>query len=149
MIQIDRGSAAGEKSNLKVKSLKQMLVLAQTGGVTSRIFALVKDLSIDAIQARNASPMMLSRNGRRSGPATLRINGGSRGRGVTPAHCRRPSHLSRMNYFLAGWIRLATINYQEVDELLAHIGISVRHPATFDFEVDMATLEKIAHRCSS
>lgn len=31
----------------KVKSLKQ--VLALTGGVTSRIFALVKDLSIDAI----------------------------------------------------------------------------------------------------
>jgi hypothetical protein len=36
-----------KKSNLKVKSLKQ--VLALTGGVTSRIFALVKDLSIDAI----------------------------------------------------------------------------------------------------
>lgn len=46
---------------------------------------------------------------------------------------------------LSGWlIRLATINYCEVDELLAHIGISVRHPATFDFEVHMATLEKIA-----
>ena len=46
---------------------------------------------------------------------------------------------------LSGWlIRLATINYCEVDELLAHIGISVRHPAAFDFEVDMATLEKIA-----
>jgi DNA polymerase III delta prime subunit len=37
----------GKKSNLKVKSLKQILAL--TGGVTSRIFALVKDLSIDAI----------------------------------------------------------------------------------------------------
>jgi hypothetical protein len=35
------------KSNLKVRSLKQILAL--TGGVTSRIFALVKDLSIDAI----------------------------------------------------------------------------------------------------
>ncbi len=46
---------------------------------------------------------------------------------------------------LSGWlIRLATINYCEVEELLAHIGIAVRHPATFDFEVDMATLEKIA-----
>lgn len=38
-----------QKSNLKVKSLKQILAL--TGGVTSRIFALVKDLSIDAIQS--------------------------------------------------------------------------------------------------
>jgi hypothetical protein len=38
-----------KKSNLKVKSLKQ--ILAQTGGVTSRIFALVKDLSIDAIHS--------------------------------------------------------------------------------------------------
>jgi len=36
-----------KKSNLKVKSLKQILAL--TGGVTSRIFALIKDLSIDAI----------------------------------------------------------------------------------------------------
>jgi hypothetical protein len=36
-----------KKSNLKVRSLKQILAL--TGGVTSRIFALVKDLSIDAI----------------------------------------------------------------------------------------------------
>lgn len=36
-----------KKTNLKVKSLKQ--TLAMTGGVTSRIFALVKDLSIDAI----------------------------------------------------------------------------------------------------
>jgi len=36
-----------KKSNLKVKSLKQ--VLALTGGVTSRIFALIKNLSIDAI----------------------------------------------------------------------------------------------------
>ncbi|MDZ4066462.1 MAG: TniB family NTP-binding protein [Tabrizicola sp.] len=36
-----------KKSNLKVKSLKQILAL--TGGVTSRIFSLVKDLSIDAI----------------------------------------------------------------------------------------------------
>jgi hypothetical protein len=38
-----------KKSNLKVKSLKQ--ILAQTGGVTSRIFALVKDLSIDSIHS--------------------------------------------------------------------------------------------------
>jgi hypothetical protein len=38
-----------KESNLKVKSLKQ--ILAQTGGVTSRIFALVKDLSIDAIHS--------------------------------------------------------------------------------------------------
>jgi hypothetical protein len=38
-----------KKSNLRVKSLKQMLAL--TGGVTSRIFALVKDLSIDAIRS--------------------------------------------------------------------------------------------------
>lgn len=46
---------------------------------------------------------------------------------------------------LSGWlIRLATINYCEVDELLAHIGIAVRHPATFDFEVDRLILEKIA-----
>ena len=37
------------KSNLKVRSLKQILAL--TGGVTSRIFALVKDLSIDAINS--------------------------------------------------------------------------------------------------
>ena len=36
-----------KKSNLQVRSLKQILAL--TGGVTSRIFALVKDLSIDAI----------------------------------------------------------------------------------------------------
>ncbi len=36
-----------KKSNLKVKSLKQILSL--TGGVTSRIFSLVKDLSIEAI----------------------------------------------------------------------------------------------------
>ena len=36
-----------KKSNLKVRSLKQILAL--TGGVTSRIFSLVKDLSIDAI----------------------------------------------------------------------------------------------------
>ena len=36
-----------KKSNLRVKSLKQILAL--TGGVTSRIFALIKDLSIDAI----------------------------------------------------------------------------------------------------
>ena len=36
-----------KKSNLKVKSLKQILAL--TGGVTSRIFSLVKELSIDAI----------------------------------------------------------------------------------------------------
>lgn len=36
-----------KKSNLKVKSLKQILAL--TGGVTSRIFALIKDLAIDAI----------------------------------------------------------------------------------------------------
>ena len=36
-----------KKSNLKVKALKQILAL--TGGVTSRIFALIKDLSIDAI----------------------------------------------------------------------------------------------------
>ena len=36
-----------KKSSLKVRSLKQILAL--TGGVTSRIFALVKDLSIDAI----------------------------------------------------------------------------------------------------
>lgn len=36
-----------KKSNLKVKSLKKILAL--TGGVTSRIFALIKDLSIDAI----------------------------------------------------------------------------------------------------
>ncbi len=36
-----------KKSNLKVKSLKQILAL--TGGVTSRIFALIKELSIDAI----------------------------------------------------------------------------------------------------
>jgi len=46
---------------------------------------------------------------------------------------------------LSGWlIRLATINYCEVAELLAHIGIAVRHPATFGFEVDRPTLEKIA-----
>jgi len=38
-----------KKSNLKVKSLKQ--ILAQTGGVTSRIFALVQDLYIDAIHS--------------------------------------------------------------------------------------------------
>ena len=36
-----------KKSNLKVKSLKQILAL--TGGVTSRIYALVTDLAIDAI----------------------------------------------------------------------------------------------------
>lgn len=36
-----------KKTCLKVRSLKQILALA--GGVTSRIFALVKDLSIDAI----------------------------------------------------------------------------------------------------
>lgn len=36
-----------KKSNLKVKSLTQILAL--TGGVTLRIFALIKDLSIDAI----------------------------------------------------------------------------------------------------
>lgn len=36
-----------KKSNLKIKSLKQILALS--GGVTSRIFSLVKDLSIDAI----------------------------------------------------------------------------------------------------
>ena len=36
-----------KKSNLQVKSLRQ--ILAPTGGVTSRIFALVKDLAIDAI----------------------------------------------------------------------------------------------------
>ena len=36
-----------KESNLKVKSLKQILALS--GGVTSRIFALIKDLSIDAI----------------------------------------------------------------------------------------------------
>ena len=41
-------------------------------------------------------------------------------------------------------IRLATINYCEVDELLAHIGIAVRHPATLDFEVDMATVKRKA-----
>ena len=46
---------------------------------------------------------------------------------------------------LCGWlIRLENANYCEVDELLAHIGIAVRHPATLDFEVDMATVEKIA-----
>lgn len=46
---------------------------------------------------------------------------------------------------LSGWlIRLATTNYCEVDELLAHIGLAVRHPATLDFEVDLATFEKIA-----
>jgi len=41
-----------KKSNLKVKSLKQILAL--TGGVTSRIFALVKDMSIDATYRRFA-----------------------------------------------------------------------------------------------
>ena len=46
---------------------------------------------------------------------------------------------------LSGWlIRLATTNYCEVDELPAHIGIAVRHPTTLDFEVDMATVKKIA-----
>lgn len=46
---------------------------------------------------------------------------------------------------LSGWlIRLATINYCEVDELLAHIGVAVRHPASLDFEVGMATVKKIA-----
>jgi len=39
---------------------------------------------------------------------------------------------------------LATINYCEVDELLAHIGIAVRRPTTLNFEVDMATVKKIA-----
>lgn len=37
-----------KKSNLKVKSLRQILAL--TGGVTSRVFSLVKDLAIDAIR---------------------------------------------------------------------------------------------------
>jgi hypothetical protein len=37
-----------QKSNLKVKSLRQILAL--TGGVTSRVFSLVKDLAIDAIR---------------------------------------------------------------------------------------------------
>lgn len=36
-----------KKSNMKAKSLKQ--ILAPTGRVTSRIFSLVKDLSIGAI----------------------------------------------------------------------------------------------------
>ena len=36
------------KSNLRVKSLRQILAL--TGGVTSRVFSLVKDLAIDAIR---------------------------------------------------------------------------------------------------
>jgi hypothetical protein len=38
-----------KKSSLKVKSLGQ--VLALTGGVTSRVFSLGKDLSIDAIRS--------------------------------------------------------------------------------------------------
>ena len=38
-----------QKSNLKVKSLRQILAL--TGGVTSRVFSLVKDLAIDAIRS--------------------------------------------------------------------------------------------------
>lgn len=38
-----------KKSNLKVKSLRQILAL--TGGVTSRVFSLVKDLAIDAIRS--------------------------------------------------------------------------------------------------
>ncbi|MHC1551272.1 hypothetical protein [Phyllobacterium sp. K27] len=38
-----------KKSNLNIKPLKQILAL--TGGVTSRIFSLVKDLSIDAIHS--------------------------------------------------------------------------------------------------
>jgi hypothetical protein len=37
-----------KKSNRKVKSLRQILAL--TGGVTSRVFSLVKDLAIDAIR---------------------------------------------------------------------------------------------------
>jgi hypothetical protein len=37
-----------KKSNLKVKSLRQILAL--TGGITSRVFSLVKDLAIDAIR---------------------------------------------------------------------------------------------------
>ena len=38
-----------KKSNLKVKSLRQILAL--TGWVTSRVFSLVKDLAIDAIRS--------------------------------------------------------------------------------------------------
>jgi Bacterial TniB protein len=38
-----------KKSNLRVKSLRQILAL--TGGVTSRVFSLVKDLAIDAIRS--------------------------------------------------------------------------------------------------
>lgn len=38
-----------KKSNLKVKSLRQTLAL--TGGITSRVFSLVKDLAIDAIRS--------------------------------------------------------------------------------------------------
>ena len=38
-----------EKSNLQVKSLRQILAL--TGGITSRVFSLVKDLAIDAIRS--------------------------------------------------------------------------------------------------
>ena len=38
-----------KKSNLKVKSLRQILAL--TGGITSRVFSLVKDLAIDAIRS--------------------------------------------------------------------------------------------------
>jgi hypothetical protein len=38
-----------KKSNLKVKSLRQIVAL--TGGVTSRVFSLVKDLAIDAIRS--------------------------------------------------------------------------------------------------
>jgi len=69
-----------KKSNLKVKSLKQILAL--TGGVTARISLWSRICpSMPNIQASNASPMMLSRNGRRSGLAMRRINGGSRGQG--------------------------------------------------------------------
>ena len=38
-----------KKSNLKVKSLRQILAL--TGGITSRVFSLVKDLAMDAIRS--------------------------------------------------------------------------------------------------
>ena len=38
-----------KKSNLRVKSLRQILAL--TGGITSRVFSLVKDLAIDAIRS--------------------------------------------------------------------------------------------------
>ncbi len=46
---------------------------------------------------------------------------------------------------LSGWlIRLATINYCEVDGLQAYIGIAVRHPASLDFEVGAIAAERIA-----